>query len=111
MTTQQSRGRRLRIHRPVVYAVVGLAVALGAAKLWGPVSTARAQADVLGQLRRERADLQQEHGELRRDKIGLASDEGVEMRARRDGYLRPGDRRIVFVRGAHKPRPKSTPRR
>lgn len=108
-TVEGKRRGRLRVHRPVVYAVVGLVLLLAAAKFWGPLGTARRQADELARLRREKTALEQDRAQLQHLKDQLASDDGVETAARREGYLKSGDRRIVFVKQKEKGRPKQAP--
>jgi hypothetical protein len=99
---QSHRGRKLRIHRHIVLAVVGVAFVVCLAKLWQPMRVARQQSQVLVHLRREKAALAEDHAQLQEYKDKLASDEGVEAAARRNGYLKAGDRRIVFVEGKDK---------
>jgi hypothetical protein len=76
---------------------VGAVVLLGAFKLYGPVATSRRQQHELTRLRIEQAALTTEQGRLKAYKQKLASDAGFEAAARRLGYVREGERRLVFV--------------
>jgi cell division protein FtsB len=90
-------GRKLRMHRSVFLALLGLVLIMGAVKFCVPWAEARRQQEELKELRREKADLVAEQKQLTRYKRQLASDQGLESAARREGYVRPGDRRIIFV--------------
>lgn len=90
-------GRKLRMHRSVFLALLGLVLIIGAAKFCVPWAEARQQQEELKQLRREKAELVAEQKQLARYKRLLASDQGLESAARREGYVRQGDRRIIFV--------------
>jgi len=92
------RRRRLILHPPVFLLLVGLVLVVAAVKLWGPMSTARRQREALASLHTEKTAQQEEQRQLQEYKRGQASDEGQESAARRDGYVRDGDRRLVFVR-------------
>ena len=69
---------------------------LGFVKLWCPVGKLRDQSDRLAQLRLHRAALVRERDDLRLYKQFLATEPGQEATARRLGFVRPGERRIVF---------------
>ena len=90
--------QRVRLNRTVFLLLVGTAAAVGVAKLSAPLKTAWNQQQDLARLREERAALATERTRLQALKRHLASDEGQEQAARRAGYLRPGERRLVFVR-------------
>lgn len=90
--------QRVRLNRTVFLLLVGTAAALGVAKLSGPLKTVWGQQQDLARLREERTTLAAERTRLQTLKRHLASDEGQEQAARRAGYLRPGERRLVFVR-------------
>ncbi len=85
------------MHRSVFLALLGLVLIMGAAKFCVPWSNARQQREELNQLQREKAQLEAEQKQLTRYKRLLASDQGLESAARREGYVRQGDRRIIFV--------------
>jgi len=97
VTTVTSK-RKLRVHLPVFLALVAVALLLAAINLWGPMATARRQQEELVRLRAEKVGQQEEGRQLRGYKRKLASDEGQESAARRSGYVREGDRRLVFVK-------------
>ncbi len=97
--SERKQKQKLRVHRPVFYLILGAALLIGAVKLWGPLRTARHQEAELTRLHRERDALQREHAQLQDYKNRLASDEGLETAARQQGYVKPGDRKLVFVRG------------
>jgi cell division protein FtsB len=90
-------GRKLRMHRSVFLALLGLVLIAGAVKFCVPWAAARRQQEELNELRREKAQLETEAKQLTRYKRQLASDQGLESAARREGYVRQGDRRIIFV--------------
>ncbi len=92
------------MHRSVFLALLGLVLIVGAAKFCVPWSNARRQQEELNQLRREKAQLETEQKQLTRYKRLLASDQGLESAARREGYVRQGDRRIIFVPEKEKPK-------
>ena len=94
-------GRRLRLSLVVFLSLIGLMLILAAIKLAGPYATARRQEQELAQLRAQKRALIAERRGLREFQGKLATDAGQEMAARRQGYVRPGERRIVFVRGAN----------
>ncbi len=94
-----SRNRRSRLRGSVFLAVAGTLVVLGLAKLSGPLATLREQDERLSQLRSERDALTAERDRLQRRTRLLATEAGQEGAARRRGYLRPGERRLMFVRG------------
>jgi hypothetical protein len=96
------RRRRLILHPPVFLLLVGLVLVVAAVKLWGPMCRARQQQEVLARLRTDRATQQEEQRQLQQYKRGQASDAGQESAARRDGYIRDGDRRLVFVKEKQK---------
>jgi cell division protein FtsB len=90
-------GRKLRMHRSVFLALLGLVLIIGAAKLCVPWAEGRRQQEELRELRRQKAELKTEQKQLTHYKRLLASDQGLESAARREGYVRQGDRRIIFV--------------
>jgi len=98
MRLQSSRttGRRRRVRTSIFLGLLGLAVMLGLAKLWGPIGQLRVQSDQLTELRFQRAALVGERDDLREYKQFLATEPGQEATARRLGFVRPGERRIVF---------------
>jgi len=91
------RRRGLRVDRQVFMILVGLAVALGLAKLYGPLATSRQQQTELARLRLERAGLVAQQERLEGEKRVLATDAGMEAAARARGYVRDGDRLLVFM--------------
>ena len=92
------RARRRRLKWRVFLALAALIIIVGLVKLAGPLATIRAQADRLAQLDMQKASLFAERAELEEQKRGLATEDGQEAAARRQGYLRPGERRLIFVR-------------
>jgi hypothetical protein len=104
MRVSSRRRRGLRVEYRVLRAAVLLVLLLGATKLWGPLATDRRQQDELTKLHLEKATLLAEHNRLQEYKRKLASDTGFEAAARRLGYLRDGERRLVFIpRSEQKP--------
>jgi hypothetical protein len=67
-------------------------------KLSRPLATIQRQHDELARLRTQKAELEVEKARLEVYQRHLATDHGIERAARREGYLRPGERRLVFVR-------------
>lgn len=94
----RKRARRSYLKWRVFLALAGLVIVLGFLKLAGPLATIRTQVDRLAQLDMQKASLFAERAELEEQKRRLATEEGQEAAARRQGYLRPGERRLIFVR-------------
>jgi hypothetical protein len=84
------------VKRTVFLAVAGAILMCGFVQLSGPLATMRRQADRLAQLRMTKTALEAEQGRLTQRKEFLATERGQEIAARRQGYLRPGERRLVF---------------
>jgi len=82
----------------VFIGLVVLVLMLGLAKLLAQLSTIRAQSDRMAHLGMKKATLVFEQGELELYKEQAATEAGQEAAARRLGYVRPGERRIVFSR-------------
>ncbi len=101
----QRRGRRLRVHLPVFLLLLGVILLVAAIRLWHPFSTARHRQEELARLRAQKAELEARRRELTEYQNNLASDRGQEAVARQEGYVKPGERRLVFVR--EKPKDKS----
>jgi len=99
------RGRGLRLDRRAFWLAVAVLVAVGLVKLYGPLATARRQQDDLAALHLRKAGLAAEQKRLEEYKRQLASDAGLENAARREGYVRDGERRLVFIRPDGKPAP------
>lgn len=79
------------------YVLVSLVLVAAAVKLSQPVGAIRRQQEQLSRLHLEKARLVAEKARLEGYQHELATDRGVERAARREGYIRPGDRRLVFV--------------
>ena len=94
--THRSHQRKGLSHRLFLLLVV-LTLAIGAVKVAGPLAAIRRQGEELSQLSSEKAEVQARHELLLREQRWIASDPGMEMIARRSGYLRARERRIVFV--------------
>lgn len=85
--------------RPGVFLVLCAGVlAAGMAWLYQPLMTMRQGSDRLAQLRMKKAALEQEEAGLEAYKEEAATEAGREAEARRQGYLRKDERRIVFFR-------------
>jgi len=91
------RARRLRLKAPLFLALVGLLLGIGVAELCRPLADLREQHKNLARLGQEKAALGLETGQLEEHKGYLATEAGQEAAARRQGYVRPGERRLVFV--------------
>jgi len=87
----------LRVDQRAFLVALGVVALFGVFKLYGPVATSRRQQDELTRLHIEQAALVTEQGRLKAYKQKLASDAGFEAAARRLGYVREGERRLVFV--------------
>lgn len=100
MQRGSSRGRRgrKRLRGNVFFCLVLLVLTLGLAKLFGPLGTIRTQTDTMAQLEMKKAALVFEQTELEGYKEYAATEDGREAAARRLGYVRSGERRIVFSR-------------
>lgn len=90
------RGSR-RVKTRAFWGAVGIVLAIGLLKLYGPFSVIRGQSVRTAQLRATRASLLTEGSSLEGERIFLATEAGREAAARRMGYLRRGERRVVFV--------------
>ena len=88
---------RNTLSRRLFLLLVGLTLAVGAVKIAGPLSAIRRQSEELSQLRVEKAEVQARHASLRGVQRWVASDRGLDLIARRSGYVLAGERRIVFV--------------
>jgi hypothetical protein len=99
----RSGGRALRVNRTALLLAIAVVLVVGGAKLAQPLGAARRQQDDLAVLRREKANLEAEQSRLLRYQRELATDRGLERAARREGYLRKGERRLVFTREATPP--------
>lgn len=91
------RRRRRRLSVPGFLLLLALVLVAGMVKLAGPFSAVRREERNLAGLRLEQREQAAEHGRLLEHKNHLATDAGMEAAARREGYVRPGERRIVFV--------------
>lgn len=91
------RRRRRRLSVSGFLLLLGLVLVAGMVKLAGPFSAVRQGEQNLAGLRYEQRALAEEQARLLEHKNYLATDEGMEAAARREGYVRPGERRIVFV--------------
>jgi hypothetical protein len=85
------------------YLLVGALVVVTVVKLAQPLGMIGRQQGELSGLRREKARLSAGKAGLEAYQHGLATDRGVERAARREGYIRKGDRRLVFVPEKGKP--------
>ncbi len=91
------RGRRgVRLNRGVFLALVLAVLGVGVAKLSGPLGTIREQQEQMARLGQMKQALLVQRGALMEEKRRLATDEGQEWAARRRGYIRQGERRLVF---------------
>ncbi len=89
----------MRVNPPVFLALLGLVLVITLIRLWGPVARARHLEAENARLRAEIAATKAEHAPLEEEKRQLASDEGAESVVRQRGYVKPGERRLVFVPG------------
>ncbi len=87
-----------RVKSGVFFGLVGVALLVGAARLWGPLSEIRQQGDRIAQLNLKKDALLAEQTDLERYKQRLSTEEGRQAAARRQGYVKKGERRIVFFR-------------
>jgi hypothetical protein len=97
LSSRGRRGRR-RLRGSIFFCLIALVLAIGLAKLFGPLGTIRALSDRMAQLEMKKAALVFEQGQLDEYKQYAATEDGREAAARRLGYVRPGERRIVFSR-------------
>lgn len=96
MSAPSSRKRTRRLRQPVLLLLLGALGALSLTQFWTPLSRLRHQQRELAELRVQRATLLAETQHLKRYKQYLATDAGQELAARRLGYLRPGERAVLF---------------
>jgi hypothetical protein len=91
------RRRHRRLSVPGFLLLLGLVLVAGMVKLAGPFSAVRREEQNLARLRVEQREQAAEQARLLEYKNHLATDAGMEAAARREGYVRAGERRIVFV--------------
>jgi len=109
MTVLGSRRHGVRVSSRVFWIAVAVVALAGMVKLYGPVAAARRQQDELSRLRLEKVTLLEEQEGLNAHKRQLACDAGLEATARREGYVRNGERRLVFVKSGDKATPPGDP--
>ncbi len=80
--------------------LIEIVVAIGLVKLYGPLLTIKGQSVRTAQLRATKAEMVIKMGDLEGQRRFLATAAGQEAAVRRAGYLRPGERRLVFVQDA-----------
>lgn len=100
--TQRKSRRGPRVGRRLLVALVGLVLLVGLVKLYGPLAAARRKQEELTRLGLEKATLAAEQERLQSYKRHLASEAGLEGAARREGYVRDGERRLVFIPRANR---------
>ncbi len=88
--------RKLRLNRNAFLALLAAILAVGLAKLSGPLAALDRQQEELARLQQRKQTLLAERRSLETEKRRLATEEGQEWAARRRGYLRSGERRLVF---------------
>ena len=88
--------RTLRLNRAVFLALAVAILTIGLASLSGPLSTRRSQEQDLAGLRQRRQALLEQRDLLEAEKRRVATENGQEWAARRRGYVRQGERRLVF---------------
>jgi len=95
------RGRRRRgsrrVKTRVFWGAVGIVLTIGLVKLYGPFSAIREQSIRMAQLRATSGSFLSEEAALEGERTFLATEPGREAAARRMGYVRRGERRVVFV--------------
>lgn len=84
------------MNRNVFFALLAAVLALGIAKVSGPLAAVGRQQEELSKLRERKQALAAERGLLEAEKGRLATEKGQEWAARRRGYVRAGERRLVF---------------
>ncbi len=94
---RKRRGRRtLRLNRAVFLALAAAILTVGLVNLSGPLSARRSQERDLAELRQRRQALLEQRDLLGAEKRRGATESGQEWAARRRGYVRQGERRLVF---------------
>ncbi len=102
----RSRRGRPRIKVRALVALAGGLLAFGLVWLYRPLHTIREQSLRMAQLRAAKSALAAQESSIESEKRFLATEAGQEEAIRQRGYLRPGERRLVFVPETA-PRPKS----
>ena len=74
-------------------------VILGSVLFWvtTPYRHAAKERGIVRKIEKQVAAERRERNDLRADLHGLATEEGQEVEARRQGHIRPGERLMVFV--------------
>ncbi|MBN1459315.1 MAG: hypothetical protein JXA57_07250 [Armatimonadetes bacterium] len=96
MKSASTTKRRRRIKYTVFLGLAGIILVLGLVQLARPLLHLRTNGDRLAQLRLTKAALEADEATLSEQKAFLATGTGQEITARRQGYIRPGERRLVF---------------
>ena len=105
LNDQPSRRRPRRLNRSLFVSLIVLVIFVGFAKLSRPLAALRHQQQALARLNLNKTALLRDNASLHRHQRHLATEAGQEQAAREKGYLRAGDRRLVFTReDAQKPR-------
>jgi len=94
-TRTRPRGRRISL--PAFYLLLSAVFLVAIIKLSGPLTVIRRQHEELARLRVDKAHLLAEKARLQGYQHDLATDRGLERAIRRDGYIRAGERRLVFI--------------
>jgi cell division protein FtsB len=79
------------------WALAAVVLAIGLVRLYRPFGAIGEQSLRIAQLRAAKANLLAQQAGLESERGFLATDAGQEAAARRTGYVRPGERRLVFV--------------
>ena len=101
-----TRRRPLRLSLPLFISLLASVLLIGSLKLSRPLAAIRRQQRQLASLQLKKSALDREHQRLKREQRFLATEAGQEQLIRQKGYLRPGERRIIFLQA---PTPKLSP--
>jgi len=96
MKAEATTRKRRRIKRSMFLGLAGFVLVFGLVHLARPLLQIRANGDRLAQVRLTKATLEADRDALAEQKAFLATGTGREIAARRQGYVRPGERRLVF---------------
>ncbi len=96
-TGQQKSRRSRRLNWSLFYLLLAAVLAVTLVKISRPLRVIAGQHRELARLQAEKARLTAEMARLEEYQRSLATDRGLERAARREGYVRPGERRLVFV--------------
>ena len=106
LPTTHLRRRPRRLNRAAFLFLLVAVLSVGIAKLSEPLTTLRRQQRHLASLDLRQSALLKDNHRLHQHQRSLATEAGQQQAARQKGYLRNGERRVVFMRQPASAQPK-----